>query len=153
MDVTILLMWIIVLLILHILVEKSLQMKKIAESFMNTNQMRTRTTLEQDVNALPVSMAPSSEDSTDDSMESDLLNFLMNGDPALSKQMEDGEDEVESQKPMVGEYNLINHTNIINEKSLAPEDKRYQLNSGKFANLDTFDSIVCEGSEQFCSPM
>lgn len=154
MDVTILLLWIVVLLILHLLVEKALQMKTIAESFMNTDKMRTRTTLEQDINALP---APETtvEPRDTDNMESDLLNFLMNGDPALSKQMgKDGEGAEENTfpTPTVGEYNLTNHTNIINDK-VSKTDERYQLNSGKFANLNTFDSIEAEGTEQYRSPM
>jgi hypothetical protein len=154
MDVTILLLWIVVLLILHLLVEKSLQMKTIAEAFMNTDKMKTRTTLEQDINALPSCDKPMKEQALEeDNMESDLLNFLMNGDPALSKQMEDDEEgETTFPVPTSGEFNLANHTNILND-TVSKSDERYQLNSGKFANLNTFDSIAAEGSEQYSSPM
>lgn len=152
MDATILLLWIVILLILHILVEKSLQMKKIAEAFMNVNNnMRTRQSLTQDVNNLPEQGQEDQSESDADRMESDLLNFLMNGDPALTKQM--GEPEADIKQPAVGEFNLVNHTNILNDK-VSPKDERYQLNSGKFANLNTFDSIVSDnGMEQFSAPM
>ncbi len=151
MDATILLLWIVILLILHLLVEKSLQMKIIAESFMNTHNMRTRTSLEQDINN--ISVCKQSKVLEEQSMESDLLNFLMNGDPALSKQMQESADPSTLTMPVSGQFNLQNHTNILSNNTRV-NDERYQLTSGKFANLNTFDSIVSEtGTEQFSAPM
>lgn len=130
-------------------------MKMIAESFMNTDKMRTKTSLEKDINESK-SYDKEEEniteiDKAEEDMESDLLNFLMNGDPALSKQTEIDESE-EKNVPVSGEHNIINHTNIINDK-ISKNDERYQLNSGKFANLNTFDSITVDGFDQFSTPM
>ncbi len=134
MDVTIILLWVVVLLIMHLLVEKALQMKVIAETFMNAHSLGPKYSLEEDIKLKSNASeeVKDEEIKSNEQMESELLNFLMNGETGTKQTNDENGNEM-----------LVNHTNMLK-------------NSGKFANLNTYDSIASdnsETSEQFSTPM
>ena len=156
MDATIILLWVVVLLILHLLVEKSLQMKTIAETFMNTDHINFRDF--QSMREKQVLTSLEKQPEAKDDLEDQLVNFLMNGEASgferqrngeaggeamMDKQLEEPMEEKAPfhMQPASGHFKLQDHTNFV--KPVA--------NHGRFANLHTYDSL--ESTEAFSSPM
>lgn len=143
MDATIILLWVVVLLILHLLIEKSLQMKTIAETFMNTDpeHFRTFSSLKDEHN-YRYGPEEKAEPEGESGLEDQLVNFLMNGD---SMGEQNKEERAYHELPASGQFELKDHTNLVKET------KKDALTSGRFANLHTYDSLG--ETENYSSPM